>query len=62
MPLLQLMARLRTMAAQPDPAALRDRTEAALRAFDARARSAGVPADQVRRAHYALCAASTTWC
>ncbi len=56
MPLLQLMARLRTMATQPDAADLRDRTDAEIRAFDGRAEKAGVPADLVRRASYALCA------
>ena len=55
MPLLQLLARLRTMAAQPDPAALRDRTEAELRAFETRADKTGIATDIVRRAHYALC-------
>lgn len=56
MPLLQLMARLRTMATQPDVADLRERAESEIRAFDARAEKAGVPAEQVRRANYALCA------
>ncbi len=57
MPLLQLLARLRTTAAQADPAALRSRTEDELRAFDARATKAGFSADQARRAQYALCEA-----
>ena len=56
MPLLQLMARLRTMASRPDVADLRERTETEIRAFDSRAEKAGVPAEQVRRANYALCA------
>ena len=56
MPLLQLMARLRTMATQPDVADLRTRSEAEIGAFDARAAKAGVGADQLRRASYALCA------
>jgi type VI secretion system protein ImpK len=56
MPLLQLLARLRTMATQPDPADLRQRTEAELHRFEQRAAAEGVPADQVRRGHYALCA------
>lgn len=55
MPLLQLLGRLRTLAAETDPAALRDRTEAALRAFEARALADGVAPDHLRRAHYALC-------
>ena len=53
--LLELVARLRTASAQPDVPALRERTEAALRAFTARATEAGFAADLVRRAHYALC-------
>ena len=53
MPLLQLMARLRTMATQPDPALLRQRTDAALALFETR--TASLP-DLARRAHYALCA------
>ena len=56
MPLLQLLARLRTMATQPDPADLRTRTEAELHHFEQRAEAAGFAADQIRRAHYALCA------
>ena len=56
MPLLQLMARLRTMATQPDVADLRNRTDAEMRAFEGRAEKAGFSPEQVRRAHYALCA------
>lgn len=55
MPLLQLLARLRTTAVEADPAALRERTDAELQAFEARALKAGLPADQVRRGQYALC-------
>ena len=55
MPLLQLLARLRTTAVVADPAALRERTDAELHAFEARATKAGLPADQVRRGQYALC-------
>ncbi len=55
MPLLQLMARLRTMATQPDAAVLRGRIGGELAQFEQRATKAGVAADQVRRAHYALC-------
>ena len=55
MPLLQLLARLRTTAVQADPAVLRERTDAELHAFEARALKAGLPADQVRRGQYALC-------
>jgi type VI secretion system protein ImpK len=55
MPLLQLLARLRNMAHQPDPADLYERTTRALGTFDQRVRDAGVPAELVRSAHYALC-------
>jgi type VI secretion system protein ImpK len=55
MPLLQLLARLRTTAHQPDPADLYQRTVREIHAFDQRARDTGVPAEQVRSAHYALC-------
>ncbi len=55
MPLLQLLGRLRTLAAETDPAALRDRTETALRAFETRGLADGVSPDHLRRAHYALC-------
>jgi type VI secretion system protein ImpK len=55
MPLLQLLARLRTTAHQPDPADLYERTSRELRSFEQRNRDAGVPAEQVRSAHYALC-------
>jgi type VI secretion system protein ImpK len=55
MPLLQLLARLRTTAHQPDPADLYQRTVREINTFDQRARDAGVPAEQVRSAHYALC-------
>lgn len=55
MPLLQLLARLRTLAGEADPGALRDRTEVELRSFESRAVAAGIPPDQVRRAQYGLC-------
>jgi len=55
MPLLQLLARLRNMARQPDPADLYERITRALGTFEQRVRDAGVPAEQVRSAHYALC-------
>ena len=54
MPLLQLLARLRTLAGDADPAALRDRTEDGLRQFATRATAAGIPPDLVRRGQYAL--------
>ena len=56
-PLLHLLARLRNAATAPDPGDMRERTRRELRAFERRAREAGVPADQVRLAHFALCAA-----
>jgi type VI secretion system protein ImpK len=55
MPLLQLLARLRNMAHQPDPADLYERTTRELQTFEQRVRDAGVPAEQVRSTHYALC-------
>jgi type VI secretion system protein ImpK len=56
MPLLQLLARLRNSARQPNPTDLYERTTRALRSFEQRVRDSGVPAEQVRSAHYALCA------
>jgi len=56
-PLLQLLARLRNTASAPDQGDMRDRTARELRDFERRAREAGVPMDQVRPAHYAICAA-----
>ena len=56
-PLLHLLARLRNAATAPDPGDMRERTRRELRAFERRAREAGVAADQLRLAHYALCAA-----
>jgi len=55
MPLLQLLARLRTTAHQPDPADLYERTARELRNFEQRVHDVGVSAEQVRSAHYALC-------
>jgi type VI secretion system protein ImpK len=55
-PLLQLMARLRNTVSQPDPGELRERAVAAMRRFEQEARAAEVPMDQLRPAHYALCA------
>jgi type VI secretion system protein ImpK len=55
-PLLQLLARLRNTYSQPDPAELHGRAVRQIRAFEAEARQAGVPPDQIRPAHYALCA------
>ncbi|GAC1346450.1 MAG: hypothetical protein NVSMB18_28710 [Acetobacteraceae bacterium] len=55
-PLLQLLARLRNTATPPDQGDMRDRTARELREFERRAREAGVPMEQLRSAHYALCA------
>jgi type VI secretion system protein ImpK len=55
-PLLQLLARLRNTAHQPDPGNLYERAVRALRDFEQRGRAAGVPMEQLRPAHYALCA------
>jgi len=55
--LLALLGRLRNTANAPDSGDLRDRAVAELRRFEATARDGGVPIDQLRPAHYALCAA-----
>jgi type VI secretion system protein ImpK len=55
-PLLQLLARLRNTRNMPDAGELRERAVQALRRFEADARAAGIPIEQLRPAHYALCA------
>lgn len=55
-PLLQLLSRLRNTYSQPDPGDLRERAIQQVRAFEQASRDAGVPMDQLRPAHYALCA------
>ena len=55
-PLLQLLGRLRNTLRQPDPGDLRERAIQQVRAFEQAARDGGVPMDQLRSAHYALCA------
>lgn len=55
-PLLQLMARLRNTANAPDSGDLRERTVQQVRAFEQQARDTGVPLEQLRPAHYAICA------
>jgi type VI secretion system protein ImpK len=55
-PLLQLLARLRNTLNQPDPGDLRERAVGAMRAFEQRVRDLGMPIEQLRPAHYALCA------
>src|SRR5690349_9395327 len=55
-PLLQLMARLRNTASPPDSGDLYQRTVRQVRMFEEEARDKGVPLEQMRPAHYALCA------
>ncbi len=55
-PLLQLLARLRNTANPPDAGDLRARATAEIRRFERLARDSGVPMEQLRPAHYALCA------
>ena len=55
-PLLQLLARLRAMRRAPDPTVLRERVVQDLRAFERKARDAGIAMELLRPAHYALCA------
>ncbi len=55
-PLLQLLARLRNTLNQPDPGDLRERAVRAMRDFEQQARDGGAPLEQLRPAHYALCA------
>ena len=55
-PLLQLLARLRNTANPPDASDLGARVLAELRKFEQAARDGGVPMEQLRPAHYALCA------
>ena len=55
MPLLQLVARLRNTVHPPEASDLYGRTARALRRFEQGANDAGVPAEQIRAAHYALC-------
>ncbi len=55
-PLLQLLAHLRNTANPPDQATLRGKAVDELRRFEQRARALEVPMDQLRPAHYALCA------
>lgn len=55
-PLLQLMARLRNTANPPDSGDLRERTVRQIRVFEQETRDKGVPLEQLRPAHYALCA------
>lgn len=56
-PLLALMSRLPTLPPPTNLDGLRHRIIAALRRFQSAARAAGVSADQMRAAHFILCAA-----
>ena len=55
-PLFSLVARIRNRAQHADPAALRESVIAEVRDFGNKALAAGVPADMVRMARYAICA------
>jgi len=55
-PLLALLSRLRNTASQPDPADLRERAVREVRQFEQACRAAEVPMEQLRPAHYAVCA------
>jgi type VI secretion system protein ImpK len=55
-PLLQLLARLRNTLSQPDSGDLRERAVREIRRFEEVARAKNIPMDQLRPAHYALCA------
>ena len=55
-PLLQLLGRLRMTVSAPNVEDLRERTVRQVRQFETTARDGGVPQDQLRHAHYALCA------
>jgi type VI secretion system protein ImpK len=55
-PLLQLLARLRNTLSAPDSGDLRDRATREIRLFEETARAQNIPMEQLRPAHYALCA------
>ncbi len=55
-PLLQLLARLRNTMSQPDSGDLRERATREIKRFEETARARDVPMEQLRPAHYALCA------
>ncbi len=55
-PLLSLLAHLRNTANPPDQTTLRGKAVDELRRFEQRARALEVPMEQLRPAHYALCA------
>ena len=55
-PLFLLVGRIRNRAQHSDPAALRESVVAEIRAFETRAGQAGIPAQTIRVARYAICA------
>jgi type VI secretion system protein ImpK len=55
-PLLQLLARLRNTLTPPQAGDLHERTVREIRAFEQRAEAAGISAEMLRPAHYAICA------
>ncbi|MDE2391941.1 MAG: type IVB secretion system protein IcmH/DotU, partial [Rhodospirillales bacterium] len=55
-PLLQLLARLRNTLQAPDSGDLRERAVREIRRFEESARARNIPMEQLRPAHYALCA------
>ncbi len=55
-PLLQLLARLRNTLSAPDSGDLRERATREIRRFEETGRAQNIPLDQLRPAHYALCA------
>ncbi len=55
-PLLQLLARLRNTLNAPDSSDLRERATREIRRFEETARAQNIPMEQLRPAHYALCA------
>ena len=55
-PLLQLLARLRNTLHAPDSGDLRERAVREIRRFEESARIRNIPMEQLRPAHYALCA------
>jgi len=55
-PLLQLLARLRNTLSQPDSGDLRERATREIRRFEEVSRAQNIAMEQLRPAHYALCA------
>ena len=56
-PLFDLLSRLVASVQVPNPEELRERAARALRGFEAEARAAAINPDEIRAAHYGLCAA-----